>query len=373
MNVGVKQEKRFLFIPKKLLNLVNYNEKALSFHLKGLFLWDGNMFIDEIKIYIKAGNGGNGAISFRREKYIQNGGPDGGHGGYGGHVIVKASTGESSLNKFYHKRHYKAENGVGGQGDKKNGRKGKNCYVIVPIGTIIYEICTSKQLTESGSEGTPTLRILADLHTEGEEVVVARGGIGGKGNSAFANSVEQAPRIAEHGALGEEKTLFLELRSIADVGLIGFPNAGKSTFLANVTNAKPKIGDYPFTTLIPNVGVRTVSPGNRFTIADIPGIIEGASEGRGLGFKFLRHIERCRLLLYLIDLDTYTPEVCIQHLQTLFQEVKDYDEDLFKRKSVVCGNKIDTENGKDNSPIVIKSVSSWTFHIIPFQPKMELL
>ncbi|MDD4614537.1 MAG: GTPase ObgE [Caldisericia bacterium] len=307
------------------------------------------IFLDEITIRVKSGNGGNGCISFRREKYIQKGGPDGGHGGWGGSIIFQADQGISSLSVFQNKRYFAAQNGKPGESNQKNGRKGKHTTILVPPGTLIYEITEPQELVESGAEKTPSIRLLADLCVHGDEVVIAKGGIGGKGNSSFANSIEHVPHIAEHGAVGEEKELYIELKTIADIGFVGFPNAGKSTLLSQITNAKPKIGDYPFTTLVPNVGVCSIAPGKTMTIADIPGIIEGASEGKGLGFQFLRHIERCRILLYIIDLDKESVEECIEEMTALFQEIKDYDEDLFQQSSIVCGNKIDTPRGEKNA------------------------
>jgi GTPase len=306
-------------------------------------------FIDEITIRVKAGNGGNGCISFRREKYIQKGGPDGGHGGRGGSIIFRADQGISSLSVFQNQRYFSAQSGRPGEGNQKNGRKGKHTYLSVPPGTLIYEITDPQNLVESGAEKTPSIKLLADLCKHGDEVEIAKGGIGGKGNSSFANSIEHVPHIAENGALGEEKELYIELKTIADVGFVGFPNAGKSTLLSQITNAKPKIGDYPFTTIVPNVGVCSVAIGKTFTIADIPGIIEGASEGKGLGFQFLRHIERCRILLYIIDLDKESIDECVQEMNSLFQEIKDYDEELFHQSSIVCGNKIDTPRGEKNA------------------------
>jgi GTP-binding protein len=307
------------------------------------------LFLDETTIRVKAGNGGNGCISFRREKYIQKGGPDGGHGGQGGSIYFRADQGISSLSSFQNKRFFSAENGKPGEGQLKHGHNGKHTIIPVPVGTLIYEMKEPEKLIESGSETTPSILLLADLHKHGSEIEIAKGGIGGKGNSSFANSIEHVPHIAEHGANGEEKSLYLELKTIADIGFVGFPNAGKSTLLSKSTNAKPKIGDYPFTTLIPNVGVCSIAPGKNFTIADIPGIIEGASEGKGLGFQFLRHIERCRILLYIIDLNKETPEECIQELNTLLQEIHDYDDDLCHKSSFVCGNKIDTVQGQKNA------------------------
>lgn len=304
------------------------------------------MFVDEATIYLKAGSGGNGVISFRREKFIDRGGPDGGHGGKGGDVYLQAEEGVASLSDFLHQKHFSAENGKNGEGGHRSGKSGENLYIPVPLGTLVYEIYEDP--LASSEEPNKRYRFVADLSEKGSIFLIAKGGIGGKGNSSFVNSLNQAPRIAENGANGEKKNIFLELKIIADVGLVGFPNAGKSTLLAQTTNARPKIADYPFTTLIPQIGILSISPGKTITIADIPGLIEGASAGKGLGFQFLRHIERCRMLLYVIDLNVMDPAEAESTLQILFSEVHNYSDELANRRAVICGNKIDEAYSQEN-------------------------
>ena len=245
------------------------------------------MFTDYAKIIVKSGNGGNGAITFRREKYVASGGPDGGDGGKGGDVIFRVDPDSNTLIDFRFKKKFKAENGENGSGSHRYGKSGKNLYIEVPQGTVIKDAETGK--------------VIADLSEKGQEQLVLPGGRGGKGNAHFATSTRQAPRFAQDGEKGIEKELILELKLLADVGLLGYPNVGKSTFLSKVTSAKPKIADYHFTTIIPNLGVVKTEYGDSFVIADIPGIIEGASQGVGLGLQFLRHVERTRLLLHFID------------------------------------------------------------------------
>ena len=245
------------------------------------------MFIDHSKIYVKAGDGGNGALSFHTEKYITNGGPDGGDGGDGGNVILQAARNLTSLQNFRFKHKFIAENGAKGMGKKMYGKRGEDLVIGVPIGTVVKDAQTGD--------------IIADLTEEGQKITVARGGKGGLGNMHYANSVRQAPQFATPGAPGEERELAIELKLIADCGLVGFPNAGKSTLLSVLTRAKPKIADYPFTTLEPVLGVVTKDDFS-YVIADIPGIIENAHEGAGLGHDFLRHIERTRLLVHVVDL-----------------------------------------------------------------------
>lgn len=279
------------------------------------------MFRDTLEITVVAGHGGDGVVSFFREKYIPKGGPDGGDGGRGGSVYLRAGAGVDSLAKLS-KRQYKAERGQHGKGKDMAGRAGNDLVIEVPLGTRVYD-------AETGE-------LLADLVQEGQTALVARGGEGGYGNAHFATSTRQAPRFALGGLPGEKRRLRLELRLIADVGLVGYPNAGKSSLLAALTRARPKVADYPFTTLSPNLGV--VEKGlERFTIADIPGIIEGAAEGKGLGLDFLRHISRTRLLLYVLDV-TQEPA---QTLQKLRAEVGSYDPELLRRPSLVALNKID--------------------------------
>jgi len=304
------------------------------------------LFVDEAAIYIKAGTGGSGVISFRKEKFIDKGGPDGGHGGKGGDVYLLSEEGVASLSDFLHQKLFHAENGRNGEGGNRTGRSGEDLYIHVPLGTLVYELYEDP--LASLEEEKKRYRFVADLSEKGATFLIAKGGIGGKGNSSFVNSLNQAPRIAENGANGEKKNLFLELKIIADVGLVGFPNAGKSTLLAQTTNAKPKIADYPFTTLTPQIGILSISPGKNITIADIPGLIEGASAGKGLGFQFLRHIERCRMLLYVIDLNVTDRSEAESTLQILFSEVHNYSDELASRRAIVCGNKIDGFDSQEN-------------------------
>ena len=285
------------------------------------------MFTDYVKIIAKAGNGGNGAISFRREKYVAAGGPDGGDGGKGGDIFFEVDPDSNTLINFRYNKKYKAENGKNGEGSNKYGRSGEDLYIKVPIGTIIRDAKTN--------------RVLADLSTKGQKELILAGGRGGKGNSHFATSTRQAPRFAQDGEKGEEKELILELKLIADVGLIGFPNVGKSTFLSMTTSATPKIADYHFTTLEPNLGVVKTEYGDSFVIADIPGIIEGASEGTGLGLQFLRHIERTRLLLHVIDVSGSEGRNPVDDFYKINEELKKYSEKLSERKQIVVANKID--------------------------------
>ena len=285
------------------------------------------MFTDYVKIIAKAGNGGNGAISFRREKYVAAGGPDGGDGGKGGDIYFEVDPDSNTLIDFRYNKKFKAENGKNGEGAHKYGKSGENLYIKVPIGTIIRDAKTN--------------RVLADLLREGQKELILAGGRGGKGNSHFATSTRQAPRFAQDGEKGEEKELILELKLLADVGLIGFPNVGKSTFLSMTTSATPKIADYHFTTLEPNLGVVKTEYGDSFVIADIPGIIEGASEGTGLGLQFLRHIERTRLLLHVIDVSGSEGRNPVQDFITINEELKKYSEKLSQRKQIIVANKVD--------------------------------
>ena len=285
------------------------------------------MFTDYVKIIAKAGNGGNGAISFRREKYVAAGGPDGGDGGNGGNVYFEVDPDSNTLIDFRYNKKFKAENGKNGEGAHKYGKSGDDLYIKVPIGTIIRDAKTNK--------------VLADLSHKGQRELILVGGRGGKGNSHFATSTRQAPRFAQDGENGEEKELILELKLLADVGLIGFPNVGKSTFLSMTTSATPKIADYHFTTLEPNLGVVKTDYGDSFVIADIPGIIEGASQGTGLGIQFLRHIERTRLLLHVIDVSGSEGRNPVDDFYKINAELAKYSEKLSKRKQIIVANKID--------------------------------
>ena len=286
------------------------------------------MFTDYVKIIVKAGDGGNGAVSFRREKYVAAGGPDGGDGGKGGDVYFAVDPDANTLIDFRYKKKFKAENGNNGEGGHRYGKSGEDLTIKVPLGTIIKDSATG--------------RVLADLSEKGEKELIILGGRGGKGNSHFATSTRQAPRFSQQGEKGEEKELILELKLLADVGLIGFPNVGKSTFLSVTTSATPKIADYHFTTLEPNLGVVKSEYGDSFVIADIPGIIEGASEGTGLGLQFLRHIERTRLLLHVIDVSGSEGRNPVEDFYTINNELKKYSQKLSERKQIIVANKIDS-------------------------------
>ena len=286
------------------------------------------MFTDYVKITAKAGNGGNGAISFRHEKYVAAGGPDGGDGGKGGDIYFVVDQDANTLIDFRYKKKFKAENGNNGEGARRFGKSGEDLYIKVPIGTIIKDAKTE--------------RVLADLSEKNQKALILHGGRGGKGNSNFATATRQAPRFAQDGEDGEEKELILELKLLADVGLIGFPNVGKSTLLSIVTDAKPKIADYHFTTLDPNLGVVKKEYGESFVIADIPGIIEGASEGIGLGTQFLRHIERTRLLLHVIDVSGSEGRNPVEDFYTINNYLKKYSQKLSERKQIIVANKIDS-------------------------------
>ena len=285
------------------------------------------MFTDYAKITIKSGNGGDGAVTFRREKYVAAGGPDGGDGGRGGSIYFRVDPNANTLIDFRYTKKFKAQNGENGSGGHKYGKSGEDLYINVPIGTIIKDVETGK--------------IVADLSQEGQEELVLKGGRGGKGNSHFATATRQVPRFAQAGEEGEEKEVILELKLLADVGLLGFPNVGKSTFLSVVTDAKPKIANYHFTTIEPNLGVVKIQNGDSFVIADIPGIIEGASEGVGLGIQFLRHVERTRLLLHVIDVSGIEGRDPVQDFYTINEELKSYSEKLSTRKQIIVANKID--------------------------------
>ncbi|MFB0918523.1 MAG: GTPase ObgE [Clostridiaceae bacterium] len=285
------------------------------------------MFIDYTTVELKSGNGGNGAISFRREKYVPLGGPDGGDGGRGGNIVFVADRNMTTLLDLKYKRKYFAENGAGGAGSKMYGKDGKDIIIRVPVGTVI-------KVKDSG-------KIISDMNQDGKEVVVLRGGKGGKGNTKFATPTRQAPDFAEPGMPGEEMQVILELKVLADVGLIGFPNVGKSTILSMVSEAQPKIADYHFTTLSPNLGVVNLKGINPFVIADIPGIIEGASEGIGLGIQFLRHIERTRILIHVVDIAGSEGRNPIEDFDKINDELKKYSEKLAGRPQIIAANKAD--------------------------------
>lgn len=284
------------------------------------------MFVDIAKIKIKAGDGGNGAVSFHREKYVASGGPDGGDGGKGGDVVFKVDDNLATLADFRYKRKYKAPNGQPGSGGRRNGKKGEDLVILVPRGTVIREVQSGK--------------IMADM-SDDETFIAAKGGRGGWGNPHFATPTRQTPRFAKNGTPGEEWEVSLELKLLADVGLIGFPNVGKSTFISVVSQAKPIIADYHFTTLTPVLGVVSLGEGSSFVMADIPGLIEGASDGVGLGHEFLRHVERCRLLVHVIDAAGSEGRDPIEDFEKINEELKKFNPELAKREQIVVGNKID--------------------------------
>ncbi len=282
------------------------------------------MFIDSAKIFVKAGDGGNGVISFRREKFVPKGGPDGGDGGNGGSIILQADRNLSTLLDFRYKAHYKAERGRHGQGARKTGLSGKDILIKVPCGTVVKD-------AETGE-------LLGDLTQHGETLVVAKGGRGGRGNVHFATPTNRAPRYAEPGQPGEARTLLLELKLLADVGLVGFPNAGKSTLISAISAARPKIADYPFTTLEPHLGIVPYREYQSFVVADLPGIIEGASEGKGLGLRFLKHIERTKVLAIIIPCTS--PDIKRDY-QVLTKELRQFSPSLIEKPKIVVISKMD--------------------------------
>ena len=292
------------------------------------------MFIDYAKIIIASGNGGNGAISFRREKYIANGGPDGGDGGKGGSVYFRVDLGLNTLIDFRYKKKYLAKNGEPGSGSRCNGKKGEDLYIDVPQGTVVIDEETGK--------------VLADLSKENQAECILEGGKGGKGNVHFATATRQIPNFAETGEPGTEKTVILELKMIADVGLVGYPNVGKSTLLSRMTLARPKVANYHFTTLEPSLGVVKLNNGASFVMADIPGLIEGASEGVGLGLKFLRHIERTRLLLHVIDVAGTEGRDPVDDFNKINNELKKYSDKVSKKLQVIAANKVDVLQNEEN-------------------------
>ncbi|MGA2938564.1 MAG: GTPase ObgE [Syntrophobacteraceae bacterium] len=295
-------------------------------------------FIDEVTITIVAGKGGNGCVSFRREKYVPRGGPDGGDGGEGGSVVLEASERKHSLLDFRYRNLFRAEPGRNGAGQNRHGRSGEDLVVGVPVGTVAKDPLTGE--------------ILSDLTEPGQRWIAAKGARGGKGNAHFTSSTHRTPRFAQEGQPGEERTLKLELKLIADVGLVGLPNAGKSTLVSAVSAARPKIADYPFTTLTPNLGVVQYDDAPPFVMADVPGLIEGAHEGAGLGVRFLKHIERTRLLVHVIDLSRVLSDNPLEQFKQIEHELESYSEDLRKKPRIIVLNKTDlVKNGKDLAKI----------------------
>lgn len=355
------------------------------------------MFVDKVKIRVKAGDGGNGCVSFRREKYVDRGGPDGGDGGKGGDIVLVADKNVTDLSDFYYQPRVVAKHGVHGRGKNCFGRSAKNVVVKLPIGTQVFRLTPpikrrapsnyhpaaateefdpistvgmpftpgrAKQLAQAAREGTATTtttvepvdilalsserELIADLIEDGQQFVLAKGGRGGRGNAAFKSSIHQAPREFEYGEPGEQLGVELELKTLADVGLVGFPNAGKSTLISKITKAHPKVAPYPFTTLTPNVGILQYDDFTRIRIADIPGLIEGAHRGRGLGHDFLRHIERCQLLVVLLDMAGVDGRKPCDDYQQLLAELKLYNPEILQKKRLVVANKMDLSEAKKN-------------------------
>jgi len=299
------------------------------------------MFIDRIKIFVHGGDGGNGCVSFRREAYVPRGGPNGGHGGKGGDVVIETSSNlYTLLDQKYH-QHYIAKRGAHGKGKDMRGKDGPDIIVKVPVGTMVYDFETNE--------------LIADLTRDGEQLIIAKGGRGGLGNAAFATSVNRAPRHAQPGEKGQERWLRLELKLLADVGVIGLPNAGKSTLLSTVSAARPKIADYPFTTLNPNLGVAGYGKDKNLIMADIPGLIEGAHEGKGLGFQFLRHVERTSVLLHLVDISDGATMPPVEAFETINRELSLYEPDLSNKVQVVAGTKTDAMTSDD----MLKELSAY--------------
>jgi len=289
------------------------------------------LFVDEVDIHVYAGSGGGGCLSFRREKFIPRGGPDGGDGGSGGSVFIVATPTKNTLVDFRFHPEFKARGGQHGQGSNCTGQTADDLEIAVPVGTLVFE-------KDPGGAG---LRLLGDLAEEGQRVLVAKGGRGGRGNARFTSSTNRAPRRTEPGEDGEEKLLRLQLKLIADAGLIGFPNAGKSTLISRISAARPKIADYPFTTLVPNLGVVTLSDDRSFVVADVPGLIKGAHEGTGLGHQFLRHIERTKVLVHLVDVSGASGREPVEDFTTILDELERFSPEVAAKPQIVAANKMD--------------------------------
>lgn len=287
------------------------------------------MFVDQVKIFVKAGDGGDGCVSFRREKYVPRGGPNGGDGGNGGDIVLRATAQLRTLLDLRYQQHYLVSHAEHGQGKDRHGKNSEPLIIPVPCGTLIRD--------------AETLEMLADLTDEGQEWVVAKGGRGGRGNAAFTTSTNRAPRRAEKGLAGEERWLWLELKLLADVGLVGFPNAGKSTLISRVSAARPKIAAYPFTTLSPQLGVVSDEDGGSFVVADIPGLIEGAHSGKGLGMQFLRHVERNVFLLFLVDIGEAAEKEPVESFEILRRELKCYNPILLEKPFAIAATKLDVK------------------------------
>ena len=299
-------------------------------------------FIDEAMITVQSGDGGKGCVSFRREKFIPRGGPDGGDGGKGGDIILSTTSRKRTLYHFKYQKHFKAENGSHGQGKQKTGKNGRNLTIELPPGTLVIDADTG--------------HLIKDLVETGETFVILKGGRGGQGNTKFKTSTHRTPRFAQPGEPGETRTLKLELKLLADVGIIGLPNAGKSTLISAISSARPKIANYPFTTLAPSLGVVQTGWSDPFVVADIPGLIKGAHQGTGLGIKFLRHIERTRILVHLIDASSIDPDDPLDQYHTINQELAMYDEKLAKKPQIVVLNKLDLSGVRKSADIFQSAV-----------------
>jgi GTPase len=301
------------------------------------------MFVDEVEIEVSAGDGGRGAMSFRREKFVPRGGPDGGNGGDGGSVYLVASSHVNTLIQYRFHPEHRADRGKHGQGAKRSGATGHDLELEVPIGTLVFakDVASDEAGARASTDATGAWVQVADLTEAGQRALVARGGKGGLGNAHFATSTNRAPRKSQPGLPGETKAVRLHLKLLADVGLVGFPNAGKSTLISRISAARPKIADYPFTTLTPNLGVVTMSGDRSFVVADVPGLIEGAHEGHGLGDRFLKHLERTKVLIHVIDVSGLSGRDPVNDLEVLRTELARFDEDLARKPQIVAANKID--------------------------------
>jgi GTP-binding protein len=307
-------------------------------------------FVDEAVITIRSGDGGPGCTSFRRERFIERGGPDGGDGGDGGHVILRTDPGKRTLYDFHRQKTHRAQNGAPGMGRLKHGKNGSHCYIDLPPGTLVRD--------------ADTLESIVDLTREGEEHIIAHGGKGGRGNKRFATSTNRAPRYSQPGIPGVEQTLKLELKLLADVGIVGLPNAGKSTLIAAMSAARPKIGAYPFTTLTPTLGMVTPPFGEPFAVADIPGIIEGAHQGTGLGIKFLKHIERTGILIHLIDAGAIDPQSPLTAYDTVNRELNLYSRSLAEKSKIIVLNKIDLAGTDHRADSFFRAVPDLEVHTV---------
>jgi GTP-binding protein len=313
------------------------------------------MFVDEVDIHVSAGNGGNGCLSFRREKFVPRGGPDGGDGGAGGSVYIVATPTKNTLIDFRYHPEFEAKRGAHGQGSNKTGHGGADLEIPVPIGTLVFD--------KDPETGEPTP--LADLTAEGQRVLVARGGRGGRGNARFVSSTNRAPRRTEPGEEGEERFLRLQLKLIADAGLVGFPNAGKSTLISRISAARPKIAEYPFTTLSPNLGVVSLPDDRSFVVADIPGLIEGAHQGHGLGHQFLRHVERTKVLVHLVDVSGASGRDPVQDFDTIIDELRLFDPKVAAKPMIVAASKMDAVDDQSRVDALERHVRDRGLALIP--------